>query len=126
MPEAIVALRAEQAFGGEPRKRLGDEFLAFLAVIEHLRAHDEKPGINPDIHVAHRDQGTHDAVLARVDRVKALRNAHIAEPGPYRIGVVDVPWPYEPDDPEPAHRSALGPSRPCHSQSCAPWASARS
>src|SRR5262249_48675928 len=26
--------------------------------------------------------------------------------GPYRVAVCDVPWPYEPDDDDPAHRGA--------------------
>jgi N6-adenosine-specific RNA methylase IME4 len=47
-------------------------------------------------------------------RLKNAQQAELirAEPpplpgnGPYRVATIDIPWPYEPDDPEPAERGA--------------------
>ena len=46
--------------------------------------------------------------LKNIRQAAAIRSEPPPLPnrGPYRVGVVDVPWPYEPDDPEPAHRGA--------------------
>jgi N6-adenosine-specific RNA methylase IME4 len=46
--------------------------------------------------------------LKNIRQTDAIRSEPPPLPnqGPYRVAVCDVPWPYEPDDPEPAHRGA--------------------
>jgi N6-adenosine-specific RNA methylase IME4 len=46
--------------------------------------------------------------LQNIRQADAIRSEPPPLPnqGPYRVAVCDVPWPYEPDDPQPAHRGA--------------------
>jgi N6-adenosine-specific RNA methylase IME4 len=79
-----------------------------LAVVEAAEADPERFGnLLADMDKSGRVNGPYRR-LKNIKQADAIR----AEPpplpnkGPYRVGVCDVPWPFEPDDPEPAHRGA--------------------
>jgi N6-adenosine-specific RNA methylase IME4 len=79
-----------------------------LAIVDAAKADPERFGML----VTDMDRG--DSVNGPYRRLQNIKQADAirAEPpplpnkGPYRVAVCDVPWPYEPDDPEPAHRGA--------------------
>jgi N6-adenosine-specific RNA methylase IME4 len=79
-----------------------------LAIVEAAEAEPEKFGrLRDDMDRTGRLNGPYRR-LKNTMQAEAIR----AEPptlpnrGPYRVAFCDVPWPYEPDDDDPAHRGA--------------------
>jgi N6-adenosine-specific RNA methylase IME4 len=106
LPEAIKGQTRDKigAFAGIS----GRTVEKIAAVIDAAEAEPERFGkLKEDMDRTGRVNGAY-------RRLKNTKQAELirAEPpplpnrGPYRVGAADVPWPYEPNDQDPAHRGA--------------------